>query len=68
MERPEDEQMNDRDRAPVSTRPEGNTDLRPSVQEVGLAKNVAKKLREDHPDQNRRMAEFLKRKNVHAGR
>jgi len=51
-----------------STRPDGNTaPLRPSQLERGIGENVAAKLRTDHPEQNRRMGEFLAHKRSESG-
>jgi hypothetical protein len=40
---------------------------KPSLQERGIGENVAKKLREHHPEQNRRMREHLRLKQTHSG-
>ena len=50
-----------------STRPDGNTPLRPSQLERGIGENVAAKLRADHPEQNKRMREHLARKRTESG-
>jgi len=50
-----------------STRPDGNTPLRPSQLERGIGENVAAKLREHHPEQHRRMREHLVRKRTESG-
>jgi hypothetical protein len=39
----------------------------PSVLERGIGANVAAKLREDHPDQHRRIKEHLARKRSESG-
>jgi hypothetical protein len=52
---------------PTSTRPDGNTPLQPSQLERGIGENVAKKLREDHPEQHKRMREHLRLKQTHSG-
>jgi hypothetical protein len=51
----------------ASTRPEGNTSMRPSVLERGIGSNVAAKLREHHPEQNKRIREHLARKHSESG-
>lgn len=52
----------------MSTRPDGNTgDLKPSQLERGLGENVVAKLRQDHPEQNRRMREHLAKKKTQSG-
>jgi hypothetical protein len=38
----------------ASSRPLGNTTVKPSVLERGIDENVAAKLRADHPEQNKR--------------
>jgi hypothetical protein len=50
-----------------STRPDGNTPMRPSQLERGIGENAAKKLREDHPEQNKRMNQHLHLKQTHSG-
>ena len=50
-----------------STRPDGNTPLRPSQLERGIGENVAKKLRDDHPEQHKRMREHLAKKQTQSG-
>jgi hypothetical protein len=50
-----------------STRPEGNTSIKPSVLERGIGENVAAKLREHHPEQHKRMREHLARKRTESG-
>jgi hypothetical protein len=50
-----------------STRPDGNTPLRPSQLERGLGENVAAKLRADHSEQNKRMREHLAKKQTQSG-
>jgi len=50
-----------------STRPDGNTPLRPSQLERGIGENVAAKLREHHPEQHKRMREHLARKRTESG-
>jgi len=50
-----------------STRPDGNTPLRPSQLERGIGENVAAKLREYHPEQNKRVREHLARKRTESG-
>jgi len=59
--------MSDQAPTDASTRPEGNTSMRPSVQERGIGENVAAKLREHHPEQNKRMREHLARKRTESG-
>ncbi|MFZ2082669.1 MAG: hypothetical protein WAV38_39635 [Xanthobacteraceae bacterium] len=49
-----------------STRPDGNTPLRPSQLERGIGENVAAKLR-DFPDANRRVKEHLAKKKSQSG-
>ncbi len=49
-----------------STRPDGNTPLRPSQLERGIGANAAEKLR-DFPDANRRVKEHLARKKTQSG-
>jgi hypothetical protein len=39
----------------------------PSVQERNIGETVAAKLREDHPEQNKRMREHLERKRHESG-
>ena len=50
-----------------TTRPDGNTAMRPSQLERGIGENVAAKLREDHPEQNKRMREHLAKKQTQSG-
>jgi hypothetical protein len=50
-----------------STRPLGNTNMRPSVLERGIGENVAAKLRQHHPEQHKRMREHLARKRTESG-
>ena len=50
-----------------TTRPLGNTSIKPSVLERGIGENVAAKLRDDHPEQHRRMREHLARKRTESG-
>lgn len=61
--------MNENSKAPTaaSTRPEGNTQMKPSALERGIGENVAAKLRRDHPEQNKRMGEHLARKRTESG-
>jgi hypothetical protein len=40
---------------------------KPSVQERGIGETVAAKLREHHPEQNKRMREHLARKRTESG-
>jgi hypothetical protein len=40
---------------------------KPSVQERGIGETVAAKLRESHPEQNKRMREHLARKRHESG-
>ena len=54
-------------KVPASTRPEGNTQMKPSALERGIGENVAAKLRADHPEQNKRMREHLARKRSESG-
>jgi hypothetical protein len=51
----------------MTTRPEGNTSMKPSALERGIGENVAAKLREHHPEQHRRMREHLARKRTESG-
>jgi hypothetical protein len=52
-----------------TTRPEGNTGMRPSALERGIGENVAAKLAETKTfsDQQRRMCEHLARKRTESG-
>jgi hypothetical protein len=50
-----------------TTRPEGNTSMKPSVLERGIGENVAAKLRADHPEQHKRVREHLQRKRTESG-
>ena len=50
-----------------STRPEGNTSMKPSALERGIGENVAAKLREHHPEQNARIREHLAKKKSQSG-
>jgi hypothetical protein len=47
-----------------TTRPDGNSSMKPSQLERGIGANAAEKLRRDHPDQNRRIADVVARKRV----
>jgi hypothetical protein len=51
----------------MTTRREGNTSMKPSALERGIGENVAAKLREHHPEQNKRMREHLARKRTESG-
>jgi hypothetical protein len=51
----------------MTTRPEGNTSMRPSVLERGIGENAAANLRQDHPEQHRRMRDHLARKRTESG-
>jgi hypothetical protein len=61
--------MNESSKAPTtrSTTPLGNTPLRPSQLERGIGANVAAKLREHYPEQNRRVHEHLTKKQTQSG-
>ena len=50
-----------------TTRPDGNTPLRPSQLERGIGENVAEKLRADHPEQHKRVGEVLAKKKTQSG-
>jgi hypothetical protein len=41
--------------------------MKPSALERGIGENAAAKLREDHPEQNRRIREHLRRKQTQSG-
>jgi hypothetical protein len=58
--------MNENSKAPTSTSPMGNTEIKPSVLERGIGENAAAKLR-DFPDANRRVKEHLARKRTESG-
>lgn len=49
-----------------STRPDGNTDMKPSQLERGIGANVRQKLK-DFPEQRRRINEHLARKATQSG-
>jgi hypothetical protein len=49
-----------------STRPDGNTDMRPSQLERGIGANVRAQLK-DFPDQRRRLNDLLARKTTQSG-
>ena len=51
----------------MTTRPEGNTSIKPSVLERGIGENVAAKLRESFSDQHKRMREHLAKKQTESG-
>jgi hypothetical protein len=61
--------MSETSKAPTSasTSPLGNTGIKPSVLEHGIGKNVAAKLREHHPEQDKRMRAHLTRKRTESG-
>ena len=61
--------MSENSKAPTeaSTRPLGNTSMKPSALERGVGENVAAKLRAHHPEQNRRVREHLHRKQTESG-
>jgi hypothetical protein len=54
-------------KAPASTTPLGNTEIKPPVLERGIGENVAAKLREHHPEQNKRVREHLAKKKSQSG-
>ena len=46
----------------ASTRPEGNTSMRPSVFERGIGENAAAKMQQINPDATRALREMIERK------
>jgi hypothetical protein len=56
--------MTESNQAPTeySTRPEGNTSMRPSVLERGIGENVAAKMRQINPDATRAVRDMIERK------
>ena len=50
-----------------TTRPDGNTPLRPSQLERGIGANAAEKLRADHPEQSKRVSEVVAKKKTQGG-
>jgi hypothetical protein len=62
--------MNESNKSPTeqSTRPEGNTPMRPSALERGIGANVYAKLRADYSGQNKKFySPFLERKKTQSG-
>ena len=51
----------------ASTRPLGNTSMKPSVLERGIGENVAAKLSADHPEQSKRVDRHVERKRTESG-
>jgi hypothetical protein len=51
---------------PTSTRPDGNTEVKPPQLERGIGANVRAKLA-DFPEQRRRIAEVLRKKATQSG-
>jgi hypothetical protein len=50
-----------------STRPLGNTSMKPSVLERGIGENAAAKLRQINPDATRALREMIERKEQQGG-
>jgi hypothetical protein len=59
--------MSDRDKSMPAATAAVVGQTKPSVQERGIGETVAAKLREHHPEQNKRMGEHLARKRTESG-
>ena len=59
--------MSERDRSMPAATAAVVGQNKPSVQERGIGETVAAKLRESHPEQNKRMREHLARKRHESG-
>ena len=61
--------MSENSKAPTeaSTRPLGNTSIKPSVLERGIGENIAAKLKEINPDAMRPLRPLLERKRQQGG-
>jgi hypothetical protein len=56
--------MNENNKAPTeaSTRPLGNTSMKPSVLERGIGENIAAKMKQLNPEATRALRDMIKRK------
>jgi hypothetical protein len=59
--------MNEQAPTKYSTRPLGNTSIKPSVLEYGIGANVAAKMKQVNPDATRALRDMLDRKQQQGG-